>query len=561
MTEWSFAAVLDTIAEAVPERVMTRCGPRVTTFGASARTSTRLANFLSSRGLGAHTPHQDTARWECGQDRVALLMRNDRYPEAFIAATKARAVPVNVNYNYTAAEVADLLAYVRPRAVFYHRSFGPVVAQSITPAITDLLISVDDGSDTPLLPGAIGYDAAIAMGDPRPTATSPDDLVMICTGGTTGRPKGVLWRQGDMYVSSMGGADHPSASVITDIARAGGQTWFAVSPLMHALGLWSAFAAILAGHSVVLHDDRQPFDPRVVWNTAERHRVSMMSIVGDAYAAPLAAELHRADYDLSTLVALATGGAATHPQHKQALTARLPQLSIIDGYGSSETGGLGYGQSHHGQQSHTFSAWNGGVVLSDDRRRVLSPGDTEIGWAAKTGRIPLGYFDDPEATEATFPVIDGRRVSIPGIGPPSNPTAPSTCWAATPWSSTPAGRKSSSKRSSRSCAPTPRSPTPWSSVAPIRAGARRSPPWSAPPPGTTPTATSCASTAAPSWPASRHPRRSCSSTPCAAWAPASPTTGGPNGSPPTPQPSTPRPPMRRWYEPQRDRLPGQRPLR
>jgi acyl-CoA synthetase (AMP-forming)/AMP-acid ligase II len=414
MTEWSFAAVLDTIAEAVPERVMTRCGPRVTTFGASAQTSTRLANFLSSRGLGAHARHQDTARWECRQDRVALLMRNDRYPEAFIAATKARTVPVNVNYNYTAAEVADLLDYVRPRAVCYHRSFGPVVAQSITPAITDLLISVDDGSDTPLLPGAIDYDTAITMGDPRPTPTSPDDLVMICTGGTTGRPKGVLWRQGDMYVSSMGGADHPSASVITDIARAGGQTWFAVSPLMHALGLWSAFAAILGGHSVVLHDDRQPFDPRAVWNTAERHRVSMMSIVGDAYAAPLAAELQRADYDLSTLVALATGGAATHPQHKQALMARLPQLSIIDGYGSSETGGLGYGQSQHGRQSHTFSTWNGGVVLSDDRRRVLCPGDTEIGWAAKTGRIPLGYFDDPDATEATFPVIDGLRVSIPG---------------------------------------------------------------------------------------------------------------------------------------------------
>ncbi len=415
MTEWSFGSILDTIAEAVPERVMTRCGPRMTTFAAAARDTRRMANFLTDQGLGAHTPSRDVARWECDQDRVALLMRNDRYPEAFIAATKARAVPVNVNYNYTAAEVADLLAYVAPRAVFYHRSFGPVVAQAINPSVTSLLISVDDGTDTTMLPSAIDYDTAVEHGDPhRRTPTSPDDLVMICTGGTTGRPKGVLWRQGDMYVSAMGGADHPSASAITDIALTGGQTWFPVSPLMHALGLWSAFAAILAGHSVVLHDDHQPFDPAVVWNTAERHRVSMMSIVGDAYAAPLAAELHRADYDLSALVALATGGAATHPQHKQALTARLPKLSIIDGYGSSETGGLGYGQSHHGQQSHTFSPWNGGVVLSDDRRRVLSPGDTETGWAAKTGRIPLGYFDDPEATEATFPVIDGRRVSIPG---------------------------------------------------------------------------------------------------------------------------------------------------
>ncbi|WNG83441.1 AMP-binding protein [Mycobacterium sp. ITM-2016-00316] len=415
MAEWSFAEILDTVAAAVPDRVMTRCGSRVTTFGAAARDTRRMANYLIDRGLGGRTSAADVARWECSQDRVALLMRNDRYPEAFLAVTKARAVPVNVNYNYAAAEVADLLAYVAPRAIVYHRSFGPVVAQAIDPSVTSLLICVQDGSDAPMLSGAIDYDTAIDRGDPhRPTPSSPDDLVMICTGGTTGRPKGVLWRHGDMYVSSMGGADHASAAAITDIAHAGGQTWFPVSPLMHALGLWSAFAAILAGHTVVLHDDRQPFDPQVVWKTAELHKVSMMSIVGDAYAAPLAAELQRTDYDLSMLFALATGGAATHPQHKQALMSRLPQLSIIDGYGSSETGGLGYGQSHHGQQPHTFSAWSGGVVLSDDRSRILTPGDTEIGWAAKTGRIPLGYFADPAATETTFPVIDDRRVSIPG---------------------------------------------------------------------------------------------------------------------------------------------------
>ncbi|OBG30266.1 AMP-binding protein [Mycobacterium sp. 852002-51057_SCH5723018] len=415
MTQWSFAAVLDAIAASVPERTMTRCGSRVRTFGAAAQDTTRLANFLIDQGLGVVDQSGPLQRWHCGQDRVALLMRNDRYPEAFLAATKARTAPVNVNYNYTAAEVADLLSYVEPRAVFYHRSFGPVVAQAVDPAITSLLISVDDGSDTPMLPDAVDYDTAVQRGDShRPAETSPDDLVMICTGGTTGRPKGVLWRQGDMYVSSMGGADHPDIEAIAELARAGGQTWFPVSPLMHALGLWSAFAAILGAHTVVLHDDREPFDPAAVWRTAAHHQVSMMSIVGDAYAAPLAAELGRADYDLTQLSILATGGAATHPQHKRALVDRLPRLSIIDGYGSSETGGLGYGQSRSGQQSHTFAAWTGGVVLSEDRRRVLGAGDTEIGWAAKTGRIPMGYFNDPAATEATFPIVDGHRMSIPG---------------------------------------------------------------------------------------------------------------------------------------------------
>jgi 3-oxocholest-4-en-26-oate---CoA ligase len=415
MSEWSFGAILDVVAGAVPDRVMTRCGARVTTFGESASTTRRLANYLTHHGLGVHTPQDSLERWQCGQDRVALLMRNDRYPDAFIGCVRARTVPVNVNYNYTAGEVADLLTYVRPRAIFYHRSFGPVVAQAISPEVTDLLISVDDGSDVAMLPGAVDYETAIRLGGPdQPAPTCPDDLVMICTGGTTGRPKGVLWRQGDMYVSSMGGADHASAAEIADKALAGGQVWFPVSPLMHALGLWSAFAAILSGNTVVLHDDRDGFDPRVIWNTAERHRVSMMSIVGDAYAAPLAAELQRAEYDLSSLLSLATGGAATNPVHKQTLMAQLPQLSIIDGYGSSETGGLGYGHSHQGTQSHTFAVWNGGAVLSDDRSRFLPPGDTEIGWAVKTGRIPMGYLDDPEATLATFPEIDGKRVSIPG---------------------------------------------------------------------------------------------------------------------------------------------------
>jgi 3-oxocholest-4-en-26-oate---CoA ligase len=170
---------------------------------------------------------------------------------------------------------------------------------------------------------------------------------MYCTGGTTGRPKGVLWRQSDTYVSSMVGADHDSAVEIHDkVRRNEGAPWFAVSPLMHAAGLWTVFSGSLAGLPVVLYDDRTKFNPPVVWRTAEREQVGLMTMVGDAYAAPLIEELNQNSYELASLYAIGTGGAATNPKHVSALLEHLPQLTIINGYGSSETGNMGFGHNH-----------------------------------------------------------------------------------------------------------------------------------------------------------------------------------------------------------------------
>ncbi|SOX55283.1 acyl-CoA synthetase, partial [Mycobacterium ahvazicum] len=411
--EWTVGAVLDAIADVIGDRLMTVCGSRRSTFAESAERTSRLANFLSANGFGVHRERDTLSRWECGQDRVALLMYNDLYPDALIACLKARVVPVNVNYSYSPREIADLLSYVRPRGIIYHRSLGARCAEVLP--LPELLISIEDGSDAPELPGAVSLDDALAQGgsgDPAPG--SPDDLIMMCTGGTTGRPKGVLWRQSDMYVASMVGADHVSVEEIHAKVRGGGQPWFAVSPLMHAAGMWTAFAAIMGGFTAVLYDGRGKLDVRAVWETAEREGVGMMTMVGDAYAGPLVDELQRGAYDLSTLNAIGTGGAATNPKFKRALMEKLPQVTIIDGYGSSESGNMGFGHSQRGTQSETFHLREGGAVVSEDRSRFLAPGDPEIGWVARSGRIPLGYFDDAEATERTFPEIDGTRVVIPG---------------------------------------------------------------------------------------------------------------------------------------------------
>ncbi|MFZ1163454.1 acyl-CoA synthetase [Mycobacterium sp.] len=416
MSEWTIGAVLDVIAEVIPDRAITVCGDRRRTFAETADLTRRLANYLAANGFGAHRERATLQNWECGQDRIALVMHNDLYADMVIGCLKARTVPVNVNYNYTPLEVRELLDYVRPRAVIYHKSLGAKFADVLPPDSADLLLSVDDGSDAPELPGAVTLDDALAQGNTDQNVTgSPDDLLMICTGGTTGRPKGVLWRQSDIYVSSMVGADHASAEEIRDkVSRNAGSPWFAVSPLMHAAGMWTAFAAIMAGLTVVLYDTSKKLDPQLVWQTAEREKVGMMTMVGDAYAAPLVAELRRGTYDLSSLAAIGTGGAATNLKYQQALLELLPQLTLINGYGSSETGNMGFGHSRCDTRTDTFTLREGGLVLSEDYTRFLSPGDRGIGWAARVGRIPLGYLNDPDATRKTFPEVDGKRVVISG---------------------------------------------------------------------------------------------------------------------------------------------------
>ena len=186
----------------------------------------------------------------------------------------------------------------------------------------------------------------------------------------------------------------------------------------------------------MLHDDSRTFDARQVLELAERERVGMMSIVGDAYAGPLVDELRRRRYDLASLHIIGTGGAATSEHHKEALLELLPHLTIVDGYGASETGRHGVRCPQPVDPARRVHAQPSGAdVVSADRTRFLAPGDEEIGWTARRGRVPLGYLGDPGRTEATFPIIDGERVAVPGDRAQRlAPTARSGCSAATRWS-------------------------------------------------------------------------------------------------------------------------------
>jgi fatty-acyl-CoA synthase len=420
--EWSLSAAHDVVAAAVPQRDMLVSKDVRRSYGEVRRRTAGLARFLAAHGLGAHRERTDLARWECGQSPVALVMHNRcEYIESMLACYRARAVPFNVNHHYTSGELRTLLDMVGTEGIVYERRLGPLLADALAGS-HPLLIDVDDGSGTAPLPGSTAYECAVESADDGPAAQpSPDDLYMVCTGGTTGSPKAVLWRQADIFVSAMGGNDATTAESLARTATSGVRTWYPAPPLMHAAAQWTAFAGMHLGATIALHDDSARFDAKTILDVLERENVEMVSIIGDAYARPLIKELRRAPRDLQALQRIGTGGAFTSDECKQALLDLLPRVTIVDGYGASETGGMAYGARTRTTSAVGFSPAAGAIVLSADRRRVLEPGDGEIGWTARRGRVPLGYLGDPKRTEETFPLVDGQRFAVPGdratIGP------------------------------------------------------------------------------------------------------------------------------------------------
>src|SRR6185437_10397289 len=200
-TEWSLPAAFDAVAGAVPDRAVLVCGPTRRTYAEVAARTRGLAAFLAGKGLGVHRERAGLDRWECGQSAVALVLHNCvEYVEAMLGCYRARTVPFNVNHHYQPHEVRSVLDMFGTEAVIYHRALGPLVAAALGDQ-TPLLIEVDDASGAPRLAGAVATPAP----DRALPPPNPDDLYVVCTGGTTGSPKGVLWRQGDIFIAGMGG--------------------------------------------------------------------------------------------------------------------------------------------------------------------------------------------------------------------------------------------------------------------------------------------------------------------------------------------------------------------
>ncbi|HEY4333118.1 MAG TPA: acyl-CoA synthetase [Ilumatobacteraceae bacterium] len=379
----------------------------------------RLANYFVDQKLGCHTERSVLNGWESGQDHLAIYLHNgNEYLECMLGAFKARVAPINVNYRYVAEELRYVLVDSGSTAVVVHSQFAPTLAEVLADVPTvRVILQVPDESGNELLPGAVWYEDALAMSaNGRPPVTaSPDDLYILYTGGTTGMPKGVLWRSGDAAIECFGG---PRTATDLDgfVAEAtGGLRALLAPPFMHGAGHWMSFRTWFNGGAIFVQDHPERLDPTDIWGLIERERLNFLLIVGDAFARPLLDELDRSERDLSCLTVVLSGGAPLSANLKEELLHHLPTLLIVDGLGSSEAGGQ---VTHVSAGAHattgTFALAPGNHVLSEDLDRELQPGEDELGWLAKSGRLALGYLGDPDKTARTYPVIDGVRYAVPG---------------------------------------------------------------------------------------------------------------------------------------------------
>ncbi|MEE6137831.1 acyl-CoA synthetase [Mycobacterium sp. 050128] len=429
-TQFTVPAVARAVAGAIGDRELLIQGDRRFSYAQTIERSNRLAAYLHARGLGCHTERSGLAGHEVGQDLLGLYAYNgNEFVESLLGAFGARVAPFNVNFRYVKSELQYLLADSGATALVYHAAFAPRVAE-VLPELPRLrvLIQIADNSGNDLVHGAVDYDSIVrsSPSTPPPVQHSPDDLYVLYTGGTTGMPKGVLWRQHDIFMTSFGGRNlmtgEPAGSVDEIVERAAaapGTKLMILPPLIHGAAQWSVMTALTTGQSVVFPSVVDHLDADDVVRTIERERVSVVTVVGDAMARPLLAALEKGlengTADVSSLGVIANGGAVLTPYVKERLIQALPNVVVVDGVGSSETGAQMHHMSASGAVSTgTFNAGPDAFVAAEDLSSILPPGHDGIGWLAQRGYIPLGYKGDAAKTAATFPVIGGVRYAIPG---------------------------------------------------------------------------------------------------------------------------------------------------
>jgi fatty-acyl-CoA synthase len=414
--EFNLADLFELVVDVVPDRDALVADPVRLTYRQLEERSNRFAHYLQKRGI------------EPGQF-VGILARNrSEWVEAMIGCFKARVAPINLNYRYVAAELRYVVDNADLVALVYERALAPLVAESFAnTSPPGVLIVIEDavtqsgGADDGL--GAADYEGALSSSSPERDfdRRSPDDLYVLYTGGTTGLPKGVMWRHEDIFFAAMGGggwgrepvvtADEMTDRVPTDDAAR--MVILALAPLMHGNAQWGMWNGLVMGGTTVIYTEPS-FDADKVLRLVDREGVLSVSLVGDAMGRPLAEALAQKPdaYDTSSVVAVSSGGARFSDTVKAELKVQLPNAMIMDQFGSSESGAQG--TISRGGDGPRF-AMNKETAVLDDDLLPLQPGDGRIGRLARRGHVPIGYFKDEAKTAATFPVdADGVRWSIPG---------------------------------------------------------------------------------------------------------------------------------------------------
>ena len=412
----NLADLFEVVVDTVPDRLALVAGEIRLTYRQLDERANRFAHHLEVSAIppGGH---------------VGILAYNRaEWAEAMIGCYKARTVPVNLNYRYTAPELRYVIGDADLEVLVFERSLSPLVSESLAelePTRSPQLVMIEDGTgpDTSGLE-AVAYETALAGASPARTfgPRSPDDLYALYTGGTTGMPKGVLWRQEDIFFAAMGGGGWGTepirrAEELADRLNAdeGARVvMLVVAPLMHGNAQWVMWNAFMMAATAVLYTEHR-YDPDSLWRIIGEEGVMSVGLVGDAMARPLADALASAPpgtYDTSTLVIVGSGGAMLSATVKDEMKKLLPHVMVMDRFGSSESGAQGAVEDAAG--GPRFVMGEDTCVLDDDLA-PHRPGDGRIGRLARKGRIPIGYYKDEAKTAATFPVdAHGVRWSVPG---------------------------------------------------------------------------------------------------------------------------------------------------
>jgi fatty-acyl-CoA synthase len=402
--EFNLADLYELVADAAPDRMALIAGDRRLTFRDLDERSNRVAHYLRDVGV---LP---------GQHVGIYAFNRAEWLETMLGCFKARVVPINVNYRYVVDELRYLFDNADLVALVYEAEFGPHVA-SVLPGLPKLkhLVQLDDGTGTETERlEAVEYEHALSVASPARdglSPRSPDDLYVLYTGGTTGMPKGVMWRAEDIFFAALGGGNYGGPGInkpeeIVDNLAVGLVT-FALAPLMHGNAQWTTFIGLYGGNTVVLNASRR-FDADEIWDLVERESVSVLSLVGDAMARPLVDALAHRPIPPS-MFAMTSGGAILSPAIKEELQQRAPNLIVIDAFGASETGANGAVATT--DKGPRFQMNESTTVITED-------GDVapfgEVGMLARRGHVPIGYYKDEAKTAATFVEMRGVRWAIPG---------------------------------------------------------------------------------------------------------------------------------------------------
>ncbi|HYH48105.1 MAG TPA: acyl-CoA synthetase [Acidimicrobiia bacterium] len=409
--ERNLADIFELVADTVPDReaLVVGFGDRRLTYAELDERANRLADHLARAGVGP------------GDHVAAYLYNGSEFIETMLAAFKLRAAVVNVNYRYVAAELAYVLGDSDAKAIVYDTRFAATLGE-VEPGVPKLgaRLAVNGGGGADgTVPGSTAYEAALAGGSPvRPTISrTGDDLYLLYTGGTTGMPKGVMWRHSDILAAGLGDLDGARTREEQQARVRDGRIdrHLPACPLMHGAAQWVALATFYGGGTVILSPDTR-LDAGRLAELIAAERATIVTIIGDAVGRPLAdAAAARPELDLSAVRVILNSGATVSPAVKDDLMARLPGAFIYDTYGSSESGTFAKSTSGAGNTpaQGRFAPREDAVVLDDDLRPV-KPGSGVIGRLARSGAVALGYYNDPEKTAATFPVIDGVRYIVTG---------------------------------------------------------------------------------------------------------------------------------------------------